>query len=358
MLSLNKELSIKIKNNKEDWSKEIKEYHYQMEKGLKDKYNDKQDQHFLEDIRYHLNYLAEAISLNSLSLFKNYINWTKVFFENTDISVEGLKSNLKYTKEVLEKKLDKEEVKLINKYIDNGLEIIAKDSIEPKTHLREENPQYSLATEYFEYLQDCDRKKASELILNAVEDGVEIKDIYLNVFQPVQREIGRLWQLNKVSVAKEHYSTSVTQLIMSQLYSYILSPEKNSYKAITTCVGDELHELGIRMIADLLEMDGWDTVHLGANMPAQSIVEEIIEEDGDLLAISVTMTSNLSKATHLIEEVRKNPESKNIKIMVGGYPFNINEELWKEVGADGYAPDLNKASAVANKLVKKGGSIN
>lgn len=351
MLSLNKEVSNKIKNNKEEWSKEIKKYHYQKENGLREKYTLKQDQKFLEDIRYHLNYLAEAISLNSITLFADYINWTKIYFKNSGISVEGLKSNLKYTKEVLEKKLDKEEFNLLKKYIDRGLKISARKPTEPKTHLKTGNPQYSLAKEYFKYLLDSDRKKASNLILNAVENEVKIKDIYLNVFQPVQREIGRLWQLNKVSVAKEHYSTSVTQLIMSQLYSYILSPEKNSFKAITTCVGDELHELGIRMIADLLEMDGWDTVHLGANMPAQSIVDEIIEEKGDLLAISVTITSNLSKATELIEEVRKNQKTKDIKIMVGGYPFNINEDLWKEIGADGYAPDLNKAVKVANKLV-------
>lgn len=354
MLEANKKLAKKIKDNKEEWSKEIKRYHYKQEKGLRKKYNSKQDQHFLQDIRYHLIYLAEAISLNSISLFEDYIKWTKVFFKNANISVEGLKDNFEYMKEVLNKKLVKEEFDILSKYLNRGLEVIDKKIKEPKSYLKKGNPHYSLAKEYFDRLLESDRKKASKLIREAVENGVAIKDIYLNVFQPVQREIGRLWQLNKVSVAKEHYSTSVTQLIMSQLYSYILSGEKQNFRAITTCVGDELHELGIRMIADLLEMDGWDTMHLGANMPTESIVNEIISEDGALLAISVTMTSNISKATNLIKAVRDNKKTKNTKIMVGGYPFNINKNLWKEIGADGYAPDVEKAVEVANQLVIKG----
>ena len=39
-------------------------------------------------------------------------------------------------------------------------------------------------------------------------------------FEPVQHEIGRLWQINHISVAHEHYCTSVTQMIMSELYPY------------------------------------------------------------------------------------------------------------------------------------------
>ena len=88
-----------------------------------------------------------------------------------------------------------------------------------------------------------------------VEQGTPARDIYLQVFQPAQREVGRLGQTNRISVALEHYVTAATQPIMSQLYPRIFSPEKTGRRLIATCVGGELHEIGVRMVADFFEMD-------------------------------------------------------------------------------------------------------
>jgi hypothetical protein len=36
---------------------------------------------------------------------------------------------------------------------------------------------------------------------------------------------------------------------------------------VAACVSGELHEIGVRMLCDLLEMEGWNTIYLGANVP-------------------------------------------------------------------------------------------
>ena len=40
-----------------------------------------------------------------------------------------------------------------------------------------------------------------------------------------------------------------------------------------------------------------------------------------------------------------------VRILVGGYPFNIAGNLWQSVGADGYAPDAQQAIRVAEELL-------
>lgn len=47
-----------------------------------------------------------------------------------------------------------------------------------------------------------------------------------------------------------------------------------------------------------------------------------------------------------------------MKIMVGGYPFNIDQELWKTIGADGYAPGADEAVAVAEQLLAQPATCN
>jgi methanogenic corrinoid protein MtbC1 len=120
---------------------------------------------------------------------------------------------------------------------------------------------------------------------------------------------------------------------------------------VATCVGNELHEIGVRMVADFFEMEGWDTYYLGANSPTKSIVNTIEEQKADILAISVTITMNVSQVTDMIEQVRESEAGQDIKIIVGGYPFNVAPDLWREVGADGYARDAQEAISVANDLL-------
>jgi methanogenic corrinoid protein MtbC1 len=59
-------------------------------------------------------------------------------------------------------------------------------------------------------------------------------------------------------VAQEHYCTAATQLIMSQLSPRLFGRDRIGRRLVVTCVGDELYELGMHMVADFFEMEGWD----------------------------------------------------------------------------------------------------
>jgi len=211
----------------------------------------------------------------------------------------------------------------------------------------------NLARQYLESLLSGDRRTASRLIMDRVQNGVDVKTIYMQVFQPSQREIGRLWQTNQISVAQEHFCTAATQMIMSQLYPYIFSGEYKERRLVAACVGGELHEIGARMVADFFEMEGWDTYFLGANTPPETVIQTVVERQADVLALSATMTYHVSKVTDIITSLRESGVSPRTRILVGGYPFNVSTELWKRIGADGYAPDAETAISVAERILQK-----
>jgi len=190
------------------------------------------------------------------------------------------------------------------------------------------------------------------LVLNEVTAGTPVQEIYINIFQPVQYEIGRLWQTNKISVAQEHFCTGATQLVMSQLYPYLFTGEKKGRKMVMTCVPGELHEVGARMVTDFFEMNGWDTYYLGANMPITAVVDFIGKINPKCLAISATMTFHVSAVEEMIRQIRSSPNvPSDLIILVGGYPFKIAVDLWEPVGADGFAWDAAAAVELADKLI-------
>lgn len=194
-----------------------------------------------------------------------------------------------------------------------------------------------LAKDYLKTVLFGSRQDALKLIMNALEQGMSIKDMYLYVIQPCQYEIGDLWESGQIHVAQEHYFTATTQLLISQLYSYFPFGEGREKQALITCVPGELHEVGARMVSDFLEFDGWDTYFSGANTPIEDIISTINELNVSLLGISVTIAYNLPSAMELISRVREAFPPERLKIVVGGRAFSTSEKIWRKTGADGFA---------------------
>ncbi len=305
----------------------------------------------IEDVTYSLAYLSEAISAGSPRLFEAYIDWTKMLFKGLGIPQEDLAESLTISREILIRRFPDSSDTLAS-YLNGCVEGFTLNLAESQCLLEDNsNPQGALAREYFDLLRHGHRYESSQLILSAVDQGVGVKDIYLNVFQPCQRESGRLWQANQLSVAEEHYCTAATQLIMAQLSPHIFGTKRIGKSLVATCVGGELHEVGLRMVADFFEMEGWDTYYLGSNMPSSSVVQSLQAQNADLLLISVTMTFNVKLVSQLIAQVRSAALNRNLQILVGGYPFNIEPELWKQTGADGSAGSALEAIDLARGLV-------
>lgn len=205
---------------------------------------------------------------------------------------------------------------------------------------------------YVAALQTGNRRQALRVAQEALDNGIDIRDLYLDVFQPAMHEVGRLWESNQFTVAQEHLATAITQSVMAQIYARIFTSPTRGRRVIATCIGGELHELGIRMVADFFEIEGYDVYYLGANMPVPDVVRMINDRRADILALSVTLGSHIPQARSLIQAVRASPRGADIKILVGGQPFNRSPEAFKSIGADFTARDAREAvQRVAEVLV-------
>lgn len=324
---------------------------YRLQANLWNLYGTAGRQKSLQDASYHLTYLAEALLAGDPTLWIDYAAWVKVLFAGLGFPETALADTLQWTREVLQEALPSPQWTIAERYLEAAEVNLSGMTGVPSGYLTGNTRLAQLAREYLDALLRADRWAASRMILDTVARGVHVKEIYLQVFQPVQKEIGRLWQMNQVSVAQEHFCTAATQLIMSQLYPYIFSTQKNNRRMVATCVGGELHEIGMRMVADFFEMEGWDTYYVGANMPLASVLQTIRERNADLLAISATMTFHVSRVSEMIALVRAAEGGSRLPILVGGYPFNIAPQLWRTVGADGCAGDALAAIETATQLV-------
>jgi MerR family transcriptional regulator, light-induced transcriptional regulator len=305
----------------------------------------------IQDAGFHLSFLAQALALNSPAVFIDYVAWAKVMLSQRKVLPADLAFHLECLAEVLHERLPADLSIQAIEFVKAAVQAMPAMPENMPTFLHEGEKLAPLAHQYFEAMRRGDRQLASRMVIEAVAAGTSVKEIYLHVFQPAQREIGRLWQINRITVAQEHYCTAATQLIMSQLYPQIFASTKNGRVLIASCVAGDLHEIGVRMVADFFEMDGWNTFYLGANTPHESVISTIVERHADVLAVSATISYHVDAVRDLISAVRQHPATGRVKILAGGYPFNRDVDLWRQVGADGSAFDAQQAITLANQLV-------
>jgi MerR family transcriptional regulator, light-induced transcriptional regulator len=321
---------------------------YTLQRELVKNYKEEHQQKSVRDLTYHLNYLSEALLNQSPQLFTSYIDWARIIMKNIGIDAANFQKNLQFLQETIAEEVGTS-AEMEDIFQKAYVRIQMRQS-ESSSYLQPDNPMYQEAQNYLKALLKADRNGAYNIIMKLLNHSEKVKNIYLNVFQPVQYEIGRLWQTNQISVAQEHFCTAATQMIMSQLYPHIFSTPRIGKKMLATSVSTELHELGIRMVADMFELEGWDTYYLGANTPPNSIIKAIEEFQPQLVAISATMIFNLKHMRELIEAI-KHMGNRKFKIMVGGYPFNIETTLWEKVGADAYSPNAITALQQAEQMI-------
>jgi methanogenic corrinoid protein MtbC1 len=300
---------------------------------------------YLEDATLHLRSLSDAMLGKSERLFVDYVVWMRTCLAARNVKPDYLTDQLHSLRTVLHEELPEAAPRA-----DSFLSAAFSSLAAPPADVFSQLVPGSLAERYVERLLAFDRNGALSLISRALEHGTPIRELYLQVIQSAQHEIGRLWQLNLIPVAHEHYCTAVSQLALAQLYPRMMHGPGGP-RVVATCVSEELHELGARMVADFFELDGWDTTYVGANAPAHDLPGLLRERRASLLAISATMSSHVHAVLATIQQVRSAPDLRHLKILVGGRPFMVEGSLWRRLGADGCAADAQEAVAVGRRLL-------
>ncbi len=332
--------------DRDELARTIAEMHFQRHPELRERYGERGVAYCVKDAGYHLQYLEQALRFDNDQLFADYIRWARIMLETRRIPLADLVSNLGTVADVLAGQFPAIGDR-VRRMIDTALQSL---SVEPAAaDIR--RPHAQLADAYLRAVLNGERFVASTLINDAIAGGVSLREVYLHVFQEAQYEIGRRWQRNEISVADEHLGTAITQMIMSQLYPLLFSGPRNGRTFVSACVGGELHEIGARMVADFFEMDGWNTYYLGANTPVDGIVKTIGERRANVAGLSVTISYNIAAVEQAIRAIRSETACRDTKVIVGGYPFRIAPDLWKKIGADGYAADAGEAIALADRLI-------
>lgn len=325
---------------------------YKADPEMEKRYGNVGRQRCREDIVFHYCTLTEAIAADDPQIFLRYIAWGKVVLASRRIPADDMKVTLAQMGAVCKKMLTKPAATIACDYLNRSIRNLPAMPDSIPSFISPDVPLASYANSYIAALLTANRDEARNVVRGLMRGGGRLEDVYLHVFERAQREFGRLWQQNEISVAQEHFATAATELLMAEL-SNPNPINRLPHSFVGTCASSESHCVGIRMISELLDRQGWKVYFTGANTPVNSIVDMFRHFPIEVLGISAATAMQLSNVRKLIQALRKVKTARQVKIIVGGKIFNDSPMLWKSLGADGYAANAVDGVELVNKMVAK-----
>lgn len=209
----------------------------------------------------------------------------------------------------------------------------------------------SVLTEISENLQKGKAKIVKQLVQQAIDEGIPVKQILDEGLLSGMSVIGEKFKNNEVFVPEVLVAARAMNMGAALLKP--LMAQEGVEAAGKVCIGNvkgDLHDIGKNLVKMMMEGKGLEVVDLGTDVSPEAYIDAAQNQGCQVICCSALLTTTMG----VMEEVVKAAETAGIrdkvKIMVGGAP--VTQDFCEKIGADKYTPDAATAADAAVELCK------
>lgn len=307
--------------------------------------------------RHHGRFMAAVFALDLPSLLIRTLPWTYRVYAARGVSFEYFPAELAAWEEAVQSEMDPAHADPIchvyRWMIEHHEEMKELSSCAhefPSQELEWSDEHEALLSA----LLEGDSAEVRRMADDNVSEVADLPEFYVDRMQPVMYRVGNLWAEGKVSVAQEHMATAIMSRVVAATYQRFQVFDPSKGKAIVACATDEFHELGARIVADILELDGWDVTFLGADVPDRGFHESILAARPHIVALSAAVPSHLLRMKRMADGIREENSLGATRVMAGGLALSIAPWAAGRLSVDGFAEDGRGARQVAHRWWEEG----
>ncbi|WP_320782826.1 B12-binding domain-containing protein [Streptomyces sp. CRN 30] len=192
----------------------------------------------------------------------------------------------------------------------------------------------------WEAVLDGDAYTAADVLHQGFDAGLDTETLLLDVIGRVQAKVGTEWAANRITVAQEHAATAVNERVITTLTPR-RPPRASRGRVTVACVDGDWHALPARLVAEVLQLRGWQVDYLGAQTPGPHLIAHLHRTDPEAVLLSSSIPTRLPTAHATITAC----QAVGVPVMVGGRAFGPDGRYARAFGADRWAPDARSAAA-------------
>jgi methanogenic corrinoid protein MtbC1 len=140
---------------------------------------------------------------------------------------------------------------------------------------------------------------------------------------------------------------SVTELVKPKLKKEAES--KKLGKIVFGTVAGDIHDIGKDIVVFMLDVNGFEVIDLGVDVPAQKFVDKVKETGAPIVGLSGFLALAFDSMKDTVEALKKAGLRDKIKVMIGG--GQMSDEIKKYTGADAYGKDAMAGVSLAQKWI-------
>jgi trimethylamine corrinoid protein len=141
---------------------------------------------------------------------------------------------------------------------------------------------------------------------------------------------------------------AVSELVKPKLRAQTGSTKRAGKVVIGTVAGD-IHDIGKDVVSFMLDVNNFEVVDLGVDVPAATFVAKIREVQPDIVGLSGFLTMAFDQMKRTVEAIQDAGLRGKVKIMIGGAIMDVAAAQY--IGADAYGADASAAVKLAQGWV-------
>jgi len=204
-----------------------------------------------------------------------------------------------------------------------------------------------MAESLVKLLSELKEKETLEMVQEMLASGTDPVEIF-NACRTGMEVVGKKFENGEYFIPDLIFSGEILKEI-----SAVVKPnmeeeaevEKIGKVIIGTVKGD-IHDIGKNIVTFMMDINGFDVIDLGVDVPPEKFVEAIKETNAKVVGMSGLLTLAYDSMKETVDVI-KEAGLDDVKIMIGG--SIINEDVVDYTGADAFGADPMAGISLAKK---------
>jgi len=203
-----------------------------------------------------------------------------------------------------------------------------------------------MSGELAKLLADLKEPEVLSFVEKSLEQGVDAMEL-LGEAQQGMKIVGERFASEEYFLPELIYSGEILKQIVEILKPNLREEEKTDQqeKVIIGTVAGDIHDIGKNLVAFMLDVNGFEVIDLGIDVPAQKFVDAIKETGCKVVGLSGFLSLVFQTMKDTIDAISEAGLRDSVKIMIGG--GQIDEQVRGFTGADAYGNDAMEAVKLA-----------
>lgn len=168
---------------------------------------------------------------------------------------------------------------------------------------------------------------------------------------PALEQLGLDWEEGRVALSQIYMSSRICEDIVDRSLPPSDPDRKNQPRSAIAVLSD-YHMLGKRVVYSVMRASGYELFDYG-RMDVDELVDRTLSDKIRVLMVSVLILPSALKVKEVCTRIKA--QDPTIKILVGGAPFQFDDQMWQEVGADAVGHNASDAISIVESWM--GGQV-